>query len=128
MAAPTIPALPLVTFTFFRPVATNDREAVVLAGDLKKVIQENREKSSCFTNGATISEQDQRIGKYGTASITQTQGTDSMLCGVKYTFNNTNVSDRLLGKVIDFDINDLGIIVKENTTTVDNQYLPTSVK
>lgn len=66
-------------------------EALTLAGGLKKNIQENRQRNSCFTNGSTMTAEDKIAGKYGSAEITQTLTNGSIVCGVKYTFNNSGI-------------------------------------
>lgn len=103
-------------------------ESLILAGGLKKNIQANREKNSCFTNGTVATAEDRLAGKYGNAEITQTTSGGDIVCGVKYTFNNTGVSDRVVGKVIDFEVGELGIVARDATTTVDDKYLPTAIK
>lgn len=103
-------------------------EALTLAGGLKKNIQENRQKNSCFTNGSTMTAEDKITGKYGAAEITQTMVNGGIVCGVKYTFNNSGISDRLVGGVIDFEVVESGVVARQATTTVDDRYLPNSVK
>lgn len=102
-------------------------EALILAGSLKKNIQENREKNSCYTNGATKASEDELTGKYGKAEITQTTVGGQTVCGVKYTFNSSGISDRLVSKVIDFEVAETGVVAKQNTSTIDDKYLPRSV-
>lgn len=103
-------------------------EAITLSSSLKQRIQASRERSSCFTNGSSSSIEDRIFGKYGSAEITQVYQGSSLVCGIKYTFNTTNVSDQLTGKIIDFEVTDNGIIAKKVTTTVADELLPTSVK
>lgn len=100
-------------------------EAVSLASGMKQTIQANREASRC------ISETDRQAntvtGKYGTAEITETTGT-TLKCGIKYTFKSSGVSDRVKSKIIHFDVQERGIIAREQDSTIDDKYLPTSVK
>lgn len=107
---------------------TQVSEAITLSSSLKQRIQASREHSSCFTNGSSSSIEDRIDGKYGSAEITQVYQDGGLVCGIKYTFNTTNVSDHLTGKIIDFEVTDNGIIAKKVTTTVADELLPTSVK
>lgn len=104
-------------------------EAVSLSSSLKQTIQANREQNSCFSGqSATPTPDDQRAGKYGDATVTQAQNNGSVVCGIRYTFHATGVSDRLVSRVIDFDVSENGIIAKQATTTVDTKLLPTAVQ
>lgn len=103
-------------------------EAITLTGGLKRVIQENRQRNSCFTSGSTLGAEDQIVGKYGQAMIIQRLVGTSAICGVRYQFNASNVSEQLGGKIIEFQILDNGTIINETTTTVDSKYLPTSIR
>ena len=103
-------------------------ESLVLAAGLKLNIQANREKSSCFTNGPVATADDKMVGKYGEAEITQSVVGGNTVCGVKYKFKNSGVSDYLAGKVIDFEVMETGIVARQATSTVDDRYLPNSVK
>lgn len=101
-------------------------EAVALASGMKQTIQANREASRCLdpseVSANTI------IGKYGKAEITQVTTNGQIKCGIKFTFNGQEVSDRVVGKVIDFDVGEQGIVARDATTTVEDKYLPTAVK
>lgn len=101
-------------------------EAVALASGMKQTIQANREMSRCTDptdrSSSTI------VGKYGKAEITETPKGNNLICGIKFTFNSTGVSDRVVGKVIDFEVGEQGIVARERTTTVEDKYLPTAVK
>lgn len=101
-------------------------EAVALVSGMKQTIQANREVSRCMN--ANDSEANEIVGKYGKATITQSISGSQIKCGVKFTFNNTGVSDRVVGKVIDFEVGEMGIVAREGTTTVEDKLLPTAVK
>ena len=102
-------------------------EAVALASGMKQTIQANREANRCLD--ASQSDTNVIVGKYGTAEITQTHlaGGSGIKCGIKFTFAS-QVSDRLVGKVIDFEVGEQGIVARDTTTTVDDKLLPTAVK
>ncbi len=100
-------------------------EAVTLASGMKQTIQANREKNKCKSDDASANAV---TGKYGKAIITEVVVGGSIKCGIQFTFNNTNVSDRVVGKVIDFEVGELGIVARDATTTVDDKYLPTAIK
>lgn len=101
-------------------------EAVALASGMKQTIQANREANRCVeTSGAAANV---IVGKYGKAEITQATTSGNVKCGIKFTFNNTGVSDRVAGKMIDFDVGELGIVARDATTTVEDKLLPTAVK
>lgn len=100
-------------------------ESVALASSMKQIIQENRERSKCRSDN---NDANSLTGRYGSAVITETTVGTGVKCGVKYTFNNTGVSDRVKGKVIDFDVGEMGIVAREATSTVEDRYLPTAVK
>lgn len=102
-------------------------EAVALASGMKQTIQANREVSRCTDPSNT--EANSITGKYGKAEITQTnRGNGDLVCGIKFTFNRTGVSDRVAGGVIDFEVGEQGIVARDRTTTVSDKYLPTAVK
>lgn len=103
-------------------------EMLSLANGLKRNIQENRQEGSCYTNRTSLTDEDKLTGKYGHAEVTQSTDANGLHCGVKYMFNNSNVSDLLAGKVVVFEISDNGVIYNDAATTVDSQLLPTSVK
>lgn len=100
-------------------------EAVTLAVGMKQTIQASREKNQCVSDDAQA---DTVTGRYGEAKITEDTSGSSLKCGVKYTFNTSGVSDRLVGKVIDFEVGEQGIVARETTSTVDDKYLPVAVK
>lgn len=103
-------------------------EAVSLASGMKQTIQANREASRCLDPSDTSA--NVVIGKYGKAEVTQVSGGGTALikCGIKFTFNNTNVSDRLVDKVINFEVGEQGIVARESGTTVEDKLLPTAIK
>lgn len=103
-------------------------EAIALSSSLKQNIQSSRETNSCYSNRASLTDDDKRVGKYGNAEVIQTQAAGQLVCGVKYKFNATNVSDRLVNKEIHFEVSENGVIVKQSATTVDEALLPTAVK
>lgn len=100
-------------------------ESLSLATGMKQTIQANREKSRCKSDDVSAN---QITGKYGKAEIVETNMGGTMKCGVKYTFKTQGVSDRLVGGVIDFEVGEQGIVVRESTSTVKDRYLPTSIK
>lgn len=102
-------------------------EAVALASGMKQTIQANREASRCMD--PVDVDVNKIVGKYGVAEITQTtKGSGDLVCGIKFTFNNAGVSDRVAGGVIDFEVGEQGIVARDRTTTVADKYLPTAVK
>ena len=117
-------------------------EAFTLADGLKTSISTNRQNGTCFApttaaagTAGTAGTADKIEGKYGTAEILQDGGTaaDSLVCGIKYTFKSTGVSDKLIGKTITLKVNeDSGKLtlesVKGENTTVDDKHLPSAFK
>lgn len=100
-------------------------EAVALASGMKQTIQANRERNSCVSDDL----QANRItGKYGSAEIKQDASGSNIKCSIHFQFNSTGVSDRIAGKMIDFEVGEQGIVARELTSTVDDKYLPTAVK
>lgn len=100
-------------------------EAVALASGMKQTIQANREQNSCVSDDTRANK---ISGKYGVAEITQGAAATGVKCGIRFTFHSTGVSDRVVGKMIDFDVQEQGIVARDATTTVDDKYLPTAVK
>ena len=98
---------------------------MTLASGMKQTIQAGREKSRCTSDDSGANTV---TGKYGTATITEVDNNGTMKCGIKFTFKSSGVSDRVVGKVIDFDVGEMGIVAREATTTVDDKLLPTAVK
>ena len=114
-------------------------EAFTLADGLKTSISTNRQNGTCFADGSTTVSTtngvDKIDGKYGNAEIVQDgQGTvDALVCGIKYTFKSTGVSDKLIGKTITLKADEkAGKLVLEkidsHDTTVENKYLPSAFK
>lgn len=100
-------------------------EAVALASGMKQTIQANRERNSCVSDDV----QANRVtGKYGFAEIKQDASGENIKCSIHFQFNSTGVSDRIVGKMIDFEVGEQGIVARERTSTVDDKYLPTAVK
>ncbi len=103
-------------------------ESIALVSGMKQTIQANRERGLCVvdindTNTNTMQ------GKYGRAQITETTVSGgSVKCGIKFTFASANISDRLINKVIDFEVGEQGMVTRDATTTVDDKYLPTAIK
>lgn len=91
---------------------------------LKIQIQINREQGLCFFNGNTISDEDRRIGRYGQAETIQVTTKSGTSCGIRYIFNDTNVSDKIAGKVLDLALLDSGAILRLSTSTLDDKYTP----
>lgn len=103
---------------------TQVAESLTLATGMKQTIHANRERSRCVSDDALANKV---VGKYGEAQITEDKG-QTLKCGVRYTFNSTGVSDRVAGKVIDYEVGEQAILARDATTTVDDKYLPTAVK
>ena len=112
-------------------------EAFTLADGLKTSISTNRQNGRCFADSAGDSAQteDKLTGKYGEAEILQENATTagSLVCGIKYTFKSTGVSDKLIGKTITLKVNeDSGKLTLENVgqnkTDVPNKHLPSAFK
>ena len=99
-------------------------EAVALASGMKQTIQANREANRCIGEDST----DEIHGKYGDAVITEASDSDGIRCGITFTFKEQGVSDRVSGKKIDFEIGEMGIVAREETSTVPDKLLPTAVK
>ncbi|ENV48141.1 hypothetical protein P255_01020 [Acinetobacter brisouii CIP 110357] len=95
---------------------TQVTEAIVLAGGLKPQIVTDIANSTCSTDSST--------GTYGVAVI----GGVVPNCTITYTFNNTNATAILKSKVIGFDVSSNGTLTLNSDTTVDNKYLPNSIK
>ena len=109
-------------------------EAFTLAGGLKTAIGTNRQTGVCFADGSTtISSEadadnpDKIVGKYGTAVIGAAEG-GVPPCTITYTFESTGVSDKLTSGVIVLDVSDNGMLSKATGTTVEDTYLPDSIK
>lgn len=102
-------------------------EAITLVSGMKQTIQANRERGLCVLDINDTSANTMQ-GKYGKAQITQTTSGGTVKCGVKFTFASTNISDRLVNRVIDFDISEQDIVARDATTTVEDKYLPTAIK
>lgn len=102
-------------------------EALSLVSGMKQTIQANREVNRCHSDD---SDANKIIGKYGYAEI-QTGAVNSngaIGCRVHFRFDSSGVSDRISGKMIDFEVGEQGIVARETTSTVDDKYLPTAVK
>lgn len=100
-------------------------EAVALASGMKQTIQANRESNRCVSSDVSANEV---VGKYGTAKITQENATGGIKCGAHYKFHGNNVSDRVVGKEIYFEVGERGIVIRETKSTVEDKYLPTAIK
>ncbi|WP_282672633.1 pilin, partial [Moraxella nonliquefaciens] len=114
-------------------------EAFTLADGLKTSISTNRQNGSCFAAaGATnpVEGVDTITGKYGKAIILEEGkgAADTLVCGIKYTFNSSGVSDKLISKEIVLKADEkAGKLVLENvgsSSTSDgmNKYLPSAFK
>ena len=116
-------------------------EAFTLADGLKTSISTNRQNGTCFaaapTTGTTgtATAEDKLAGKYGKAEILQeaAAGTKGLVCGIKYTFNSSGVSDKLTSKTITLKVTEDSVLKLENvgtgnTTTVDSKYLPNAFR
>ena len=112
-------------------------EAFTLADGLKTSISTNRQNGRCFADstGDSAQTEDKLTGKYGEAEILQENATTagSLVCGIKYTFKNTGVSDKLKGKIIVLKVTEDSVLKLEkvgdaNETNVDKKYLPNAFK
>ncbi|MGK8264775.1 pilin [Moraxella nonliquefaciens] len=119
-------------------------EAFTLADGLKTSISTNRQNGSCFAPPATgttpstnaVEGVDTITGKYGKATILEEGkgAADTLVCGIKYTFNSSGVSDKLISKEIVLKADEkAGKLVLENVgsnSTSDgvNKYLPSAFK
>lgn len=100
-------------------------EAVALASGMKQTIQANREANRCTGDDESAN----RItGKYGHAEITENTDGSDIKCGIRFTFKDDGVSDLLVGRMIDFEVGEMGIVAREETSTVPDKLLPTAVK
>ncbi|MHA3054805.1 pilin [Acinetobacter sp. ANC 4633] len=97
-------------------VRTQVTEAIVLAGGLKPQVVTDIAQNSCNNDSST--------GTYGVAVVAGT----AQNCTITYTFNNTNATAILKSKVIGFDVGSSGTLALNSDTTVDNIYLPNSIK
>ncbi|MHA3051355.1 pilin [Acinetobacter sp. ANC 4640] len=95
---------------------TQISEVMVLADGLKSQIVTDIANDTCSNDSST--------GTYGAAVI----GGIAPNCTITYTFNNTNVAPPLKSKVIGLNIASNGIFTLNSDTTVDNRYLPNSIK
>lgn len=101
-------------------------EAVTLASGMKQTIQANREASRCKSDDTHANK---ITGKYGVAEIIEVANAGSNTkCGIRFTFNSSGVSDRVVNKKIEFDVGEQGIVARESSTTVEDKLLPTAVK
>ena len=115
-------------------------EAFTLADGLKTSISTNRQNGTCFApaTGTTatttaVDGVDTITGKYGKAEILEEKKANKLICGIKYTFHATNVSDKLTSKTITLKVDeDSGKLtletVKGGNTTVENKHLPSAFK
>lgn len=103
---------------------TQVAESLTLAVGMKQTIHANRERSRCVSDDTFANK---LVGKYGEAQIIEEAG-PPLKCGVRYKFNTTGVSDRIAGKLVDYEVGEQAIVARTSTTTVDDKYLPTAVK
>ena len=106
-----------------------------MADGLKTSISTNRQNGRCFAgSGTAATAEDKLTGKYGNAEILQqaANGTNGLVCGIKYTFNSTGVSDKLAKKTITLKVTEDSVLkleaVGSNNTTVDSKYLPSAFR
>ena len=111
-----------------------------MADGLKTSISTNRQNGRCFAaaptaaTAATAAAEDKLAGKYGDAEILQqaATGTNGLVCGIKYTFKSSGVSDKLAKKTITLKVTEDSVLkleqVGSNTTTVDSKYLPNAFR
>ena len=109
-------------------------EAFTLADGLKTSISTNRQNGRCFATGTTVAAEDKLAGKYGDAEILQqaAAGANGLVCGIKYTFKSSGVSDKLAKKTITLKVTEDSVLkleqVGSNTTSVDSKYLPNAFR
>ena len=106
-------------------------EALKLVSGLKTNIIINNQNGMCFDNRATIASVvdgvDRITGKYGTATITSANS-GFPPCGIQYAFIDNNVSSRVAGKSIVMTVSENGVLLNTSSSTVDEKYLPQSIK
>lgn len=112
-------------------IKTQVSEALGLAYSLKSSMVINLQNGTCFADKATIAstspEVDSIVGKFGTAIITSS--VDGLPpCGVRYTFMNTELSEKLRGRVIVMNVGDNSILINSAATDVEDRYLPQAIK
>lgn len=91
-------------------------EALVLADGLKSKIVEGLSHNICYSEST--------YSKYGAI---ETGGTFPN-CTITYTFNNTQPVDALKSKTIVFNVSSNGEFNLNSTSTIDNKYLPSTIK
>ncbi|WP_374254629.1 pilin [Acinetobacter brisouii] len=95
---------------------TQISEVMVLADGLKSQIVTDIANDTCSNDSST--------GTYGAAVI----GGAAPNCTITFTFNNTNATASLKSKAIGLNIASNGTFTLNSDTTVDNKYLPNSIK
>ena len=112
-------------------IKTQVSEALGLAYGLKSSIVINLQNGTCFadkaTEASTVPDVDSTVGKFGTAVIISSAG-GLPPCGVRYTFINTGLSEKLREKVIVMNVDDNSILINSSATDVEDRYLPQSIK
>lgn len=112
-------------------IKTQVSEALGLAYSLKSSMVINLQNGTCFADKATIAsispDVDSIVGKFGTAIITSSVG-GLPPCGVRYTFMNTGLSEKLREKVIMMSVGDNTILINSSATDVEDRYLPQAIK
>lgn len=105
-------------------------EASYLADELKSQILESLQNNTCTSSNANIFTS--KIGKYGTATISggivaalSTTSANSVTgCIITYKVRNANVSPSIANKILVLDLLKNGSLRKNNSTTIDNKYIP----
>ena len=109
-------------------------EAFTLADGLKTSISTNRQNGRCFAGSQKSDTEDKLTGKYGTAEILEEGAASSndLVCGIKYTFNDSGVSDKLTSKIIVLEVTEDSVLklkaVGNDKTDADSKYLPSAFK
>ncbi|MCG7412981.1 pilin [Moraxella nonliquefaciens] len=111
-------------------------EAFTLADGLKTSISTNRQNGKCFAGSEDEAKKelgDKLEGKYGDAEIIKgEEAVGSLECGIKYTFKQVGVSDKLKSKIIVLKVTEDSVLklepVKSEQTNIDKKYLPNAFK
>lgn len=100
-------------------------ESVALVSGMKQTIQAQREISRCFD--PTDVSVNTLVGRYGTAKLIEISASP-LKCGVEFQFNPSGISDRIQGKKVIFEVQEMGIVARDSGSTLHDKYLPTAVK
>ncbi|PIT06705.1 hypothetical protein BGI30_11845 [Snodgrassella alvi] len=109
-------------------------EASSLAAGLKTQVVDNMQNNQCVSgpNNTLVANIDQQEGKYGVAVIGGTaevnqaalQPNDPTGCTITYTVNANGVSASIAGQALVLDVLKNGSVHKNNSSTMDDKYIP----